>query len=825
MTKIRMFDDSFDAVTAHLPWRHFVAPGVILLDDDDALVAAIEYQGRDQSVMSDADLDATSARVANLLRTFGSGVTFHFEVQKRRVAGYPAGSGLHPVPALLDNVRRRRMNREGVQYRLRTYLAVTLTPPSAISRKLRRFFYRSAERQTASYYNDHIIPFRELVLALAGHLNCALGYAKMLNDDELVTALYNTVDLEGRDYVKAPALPGFPIKHVMQTLGVVDGDPPYRTNGNPEEEYHMRVFGIGGYPVASDAAMLAAMQEVGAEFRLSFRFECLSEAKAESVLRWMFRVHDETAMDWRSWIAHATGTGEVRNDPVSMMRALDAEAARVEAGEPGTVTGWMTVTGVVWGRTEKEVKESYKRVSEAFRGFTLKDEGWNSDYAFLGTLWGHTRPNARRSPLPHTVLSDLVLLTSPWGGSDPNAHIGYDALMRLDSPGGNGVNVDFFSGKDGSCGLVGEQRAGKSTFLAFSATQWLERVAKAKPRVVWIDADSKMSTSMVATWMCGGEFVSFGTDDMALQPLARIDTDDGFAWGKRLTMAIWDRLGVIGPDMPRDRVMTLSEDALRRLAGSPARERTLTGLADVIQSNRLRRALRGHYCKGGALGHLMDADNDRIRDCDFLTVDITALTDAADADDLVPVLMSLFRRMHDLFDDARPTLFITDEFKQMHSIYSELDELRRRGPKRNVAMMFTAHKAEDFVGSPLWPILKTTKSHMFFGDVSARESAALGEFGVTKTEKQRIAEAGERGEHGWCLYKTSKGSRIVKIELTPLELAICGCGAADKEAATELYRRVGSEAFPVAWLRHKGLHDEADALSARHGGGFLHAAE
>src|SRR4051812_11777601 len=123
MTKIHMLEDRFDSIITHLPWRHFLAPGVILLDDDDAMVAAIEYRGRDQSVMSDEDLDATSARVANLLRPFDAGgMTFHFEIQKRRIFGYPEGSGRHPVPAMIDDARRKRMNTRGVQYQFKTYL-------------------------------------------------------------------------------------------------------------------------------------------------------------------------------------------------------------------------------------------------------------------------------------------------------------------------------------------------------------------------------------------------------------------------------------------------------------------------------------------------------------------------------------------------------------------------------------------------------------------------------------------------------------------------------------------------------------------------------
>lgn len=820
MRKIHMLDDRFTDLSSELPYRHFIAPGVVLLDDDDAMMAIIEYSGRDQSVMSDDDLDATSARVSNLLAKLGAGdIVLHFEVQKRKAAGYPVTSERYAVSSLLDAKRRQRMNVSGTQYKFQTYLSITYTPPTVKARRVTRFFFRSPEDQTRQYYADHVEPFRQLVSNLAGHLNSALGYARLLNDDEVMTAIYNVVDPEGQHFVKAPTLPGFPIKHALGTLGMVPGKPMWRTNGNPDEEYFVKVFGMSGYPTVSDSGMLAALQEAASEFRLSFRFECLDEVTAENVLKWTFRSHDETALDWRSYLERLSGVGELRNDPVAMMRAMDAEAARVEAVEPGVVTGFLSITGVVWGRTKKEADEAYDAVSKRIqpKGFTLKDEGWNSDLAFLGSLYGHTRPNARRVPLPNTVLSDMVLLSSPWTGCNPNDHYKYDALMRLDSDGGAGVNVDIFDGKDGSAALIGPQRQGKSTALSLIGHQLLARIQSDdpanRPRVVWIDADSKLSTSMVATWMAGGEFLSFDAGDMALQPLARLDGDGGDAWGKKFAMAVWDRLGVIGPDMPYDRVLTLTTDALNILRRSPVHERTLSGLADVIQSVSLRNTLRSHFTRGSTFGHLLDADHDRIQDADWITVDLAKLMDEAEEMDVKLVVMALFRRFYTMFEDLRPTLFIVDEFKQMGAIYDELDEIRRRGPKRRVCMVMAAHKVEDMKSSSIWPILKTTKAHFFFGDVAAPKSEILTtDFDVSVTERQRIAEAGQRGEMGWTLYKNKEGSRVVKFELTDFEKAVCGCGAGDMVAAREIYRRVGPAGFPAAWLEHKGLDADAETI-------------
>lgn len=51
--------------------------------------------------------------------------------------------------------------------------------------------------------------------------------------------------------------------------------------------------------------------------------------------------------------------------------------------------------------------------------------------------------------------------------------------------------------------------------------------------------------------------------------------------------------------------------ALASLATAPARERTLTGLAVLLQSNRLRQALQP-YTLQGPYGRLVDSDEDRL---------------------------------------------------------------------------------------------------------------------------------------------------------------------------------------------------------------------
>ncbi len=83
MLDLTVFDDGFDTLSRHLPWDCFVWPGVVLLEEDGALMAVVEYGGRDQDVQDPAEIQQTAMAASNVLFPFTGGWTFHFETQRR----------------------------------------------------------------------------------------------------------------------------------------------------------------------------------------------------------------------------------------------------------------------------------------------------------------------------------------------------------------------------------------------------------------------------------------------------------------------------------------------------------------------------------------------------------------------------------------------------------------------------------------------------------------------------------------------------------------------------------------------------------------------
>src|SRR3546814_2424815 len=90
---------------------------------------------------------------------------------------------------------------------------------------------------------------------------------------------------------------------------------------------------------------------------------------------------------------------------------------------------------------------------------------------------------------------------------------------------------------------------------------------------------------------------------------------------------------------------------------SPVEERTLTGLALLLQSTALRSAL-APYTLEGPFGRLLDAAEDDLAIADTQCFETEALMGQAGV--VAPVLTYLFHRLEERFA-GRPTLLILDE--------------------------------------------------------------------------------------------------------------------------------------------------------------------
>ncbi|WP_114393149.1 hypothetical protein [Oleisolibacter albus] len=232
MLDFSVWDDGFDALSRHLPWDCLVAPDVVLLAEDAALLAVVEYRGPDPGTAGVEAQARAAAGVATILQAFTGGWCLHFELQRRWAADYPPSTGPHAASLLIDAERRDRLGAARAGLESRTFIAITWTPATAPVRRTVAWFTRGDPgRQVADVYRDHVEPFRRLVEQFASLLGRVLGTAWVLTREALLGFLHACVSPRPLDRVAVPLVPGFPIPACLTDTGFVPGSFPCWTNG------------------------------------------------------------------------------------------------------------------------------------------------------------------------------------------------------------------------------------------------------------------------------------------------------------------------------------------------------------------------------------------------------------------------------------------------------------------------------------------------------------------------------------------------------------------------------------------------------------------
>jgi type IV secretory pathway VirB4 component len=88
----------------YLPWACLVAPGIVL-NKDGSFQTTFRYRGPDLESSTESELVATTARVNNVLRRFGSGWALFFEAARRPAGGYVEGRFNNAFAWLVDQER------------------------------------------------------------------------------------------------------------------------------------------------------------------------------------------------------------------------------------------------------------------------------------------------------------------------------------------------------------------------------------------------------------------------------------------------------------------------------------------------------------------------------------------------------------------------------------------------------------------------------------------------------------------------------------------------------------------------------------------------
>jgi len=806
-----------------LPWAALVSEGVVL-NKDGSLQRTARFRGPDLDSAVAAELVAVAGRLNNAFRRLGSGWAIFVEAQRHPAGAYPDSRFPDPASALIDAERRAAFEEAGAHYESSYFLTILFLPPAETAARSEAWLYEN-RADAGARPREMLAGFVDRTNRLLQLVEGFMPACRWLDDAETLTYLHACVSTK-RHRVRVPETP--------MHLDALLADQPLTGGLEPMlGTQHLRVLTVTGFPTATTPGLLDELNRLAFPYRWSTRAILLDKTDATKLLtkirRQWFAKRKSVAAILKEVM---TNEASVLVDTDASNKANDADMALQELGMDYAGVAYVTATLTVWDADPRLADEKLRLAEKVIQGrdFTCMVETINAVDAWLGSLPGHAYANVRQPPVSTINLAHMIPLSAVWAGPERDEHFDAPPLLFGRTEGSTPFRLSLHVGDVGHTLVVGPTGAGKSVLLALMALQF-RRYRGAQ--VFAFDFGGSIRAVALAM---GGDWHDLGGNDVgpagseaaetwdaieralapldpaydgvALQPLARVHDVPERAWAADWLVAILIREGVpITPDV-REHLWT----ALTSLASAPVQERTITGLAVLLQSNDLKQALRP-YCVGGAYGRLLDAEHEHLGTGTVQAFETEGLigTGAAPA-----VLAYLFRRIEDRLTGA-PTLIIVDEgwlALDDEGFAGQLREWLKTLRKKNASVVFATQSLSDIDGSPIAPaIIESCQTRLLLPNERAIEpqiTAIYRRFGLNDRQIEILARATPKRDY-YC--QSRRGNRLFELGLGEVALALCAASSrTDQQVIARTVAEHGREGFLAAWLRHRGAGWAADRI-------------
>lgn len=785
-----------------LLYDSMVDDGVLLLQDG-ALLAAWAFRGPDMASSTHSEMAALSARLNSILR-LGSGWMIQCDAVRSIAPGYPEADAFpDAVTRLIDEERRQQFMSEGSHYESDYYIALTYLPPEETEERVKGWMFdgqrtrKSGAQRALECFNSRVAGFEDVFASL---FQTRRLKATREGDDLLrfVHRCIATVDHP----VRLPSIPSY-LNDVLASRDFVGGMSP-RIG-----EKHVRAIAIDGFPQLSFPGILGALDALAIEYRWNTRAILLEPEEARGLL-------DKTRRKWRAKIRGwkdqllRTETGPINLFAQEM--AHDAEEAMGVASSGDVQFCVYSTVILCFHEREDEADEAAALVVKTVQnlGFSCRVETVNAIEAWRGTLPGDGYRNVRRVILHTLNLADMLPITAVWAGEKSNPSqlmpTGTPPLLYAATTGATPFRFNLHVGDLGHALMIGPPGAGKSTFLGLTTAQWF-RYPRAQ-----VFAFDKGYSLLVLTKAAGGDFYDIGGEKThwAFCPLKEIDTAPDVAWA-----VDWlESLCALQDFKTGPRERNALTEAVLLLQNSPTR--TLTELCANVQDTDIREALQ-YYTLAGAMGHLLDAEEDMLGGGRFLTFETEHLMNLGEKA-VVAVLLYLFRRIEKRLDGS-PTLVPLDEawVYLRHPLFRErVREWLKTLRKFNGVVLLSTQNLSDIFNSPIRDVvLESCPTKVLLPNAEAANPASRDFYesiGMNEREVDIIQKSIPKRHY----YVVSPvGRRLISLGLGGVGLSFVGISSREERQLAEAHIEQFGETWSSEWLRLRDLSDWADYLDGQ----------
>ena len=787
-----------------LPWVALVGPGVVL-NKDGSFQRTARFRGPDLDSATPAELVAVTSRLNNALRRLGSGWAVFVEAQRTAAQAYPQSRFPDPVSALVDRERREQFREEGAHFESGYYLTLLWMPPPEEAARAEGWLYEG-KASTGVDPKELVKSFADRTDRVLHLVEGFMPEAAWLDDAATLTYLHSTVSTRTQR-VRVPETPVY--------LDALLADEPLTGGLEPMlGAHHLRTLTITGFPTATFPGLLDELNRQAFPYRWSTRAIMLDKTDATKLLskirRQWFAKRKSVAAILKEVM---TNEQSVLMDSDASNKAADADMALQELGADHAGIAYVTATVTVWDRDPALAAEKLRLVEKVIQGrdFTCTIEGMNALEAWLGSLPGHVYANVRQPPISTLNLAHLIPLSAVWAGAERDEHFGDAPLLYGKTEGSTPFRLSLHVGDVGHSLIVGPTGAGKSVLLALMALQFRRYKGSQIFAFDFGGSIRAAALGMGGDWQdLGGALHAEEGDSaaVALQPLARIDNAGERAWAAEWLAAMLAGEGMVIDPASKEHLWS----ALTSLASAPPAERTLTGLAVLLQSQELKQAL-APYLIGGPWGRLLDAEQERLGEASVQAFETEGLIGASSA---AAVLAYLFHRIEGRLDGS-PTMIIIDEgwlVLDSPAFAAQLREWLKTLRKKNASVIFATQSLADIETSAIAPaIIESCPTRIFLPNERAAEpqiARVYERFGLNDRQIEILSRATPKRDY-YC--QSRRGNRLFELGLGDVALAFSAASSkTDQIRIAELVAAHGREGFAAAWLQNRSLEWAAELL-------------
>jgi type IV secretion system protein VirB4 len=549
------------------------------------------------------------------------------------------------------------------------------------------------------------------------------------------------------------------------------------------DDYYVRVLTLKEPPTHTFPLLFQALYELPSTLVLASDWQREAQGTVRRAIHAKRRHFHNAKVSLTSYLTDTSAApADVLVDDSATAVVRDLGAALTELTLHGRYFGQYTLTVVLYDRDPVALERSVGACLKAFAAHDAQvtDERYNLLNAWLAVLPGNGAYNVRAMHLLNTNCADLALTFAQDAGAERNAHLGREALARLDSTQHTPYALNLHVDDVGHTLVLGATGSGKSFLLNFLVAH-LQRYS---PRTLIFDLGG--SYDGLTSYFAGQTLrVSLDRPGVTINPFCLEPSPSNLQFLFTFVRVLLQAGGQY--TMTRADDQALYEQVETLYALDPDQRRLFT-LANILPRGLAQHLHR--WVEGGQYGRVFDHVEDTVTLAPFQSVDFEGLDGVPIV--LEPLLFYLLHRATATILDTTLTstlkVFVLDEawrFLRDATIRAYVTEALKTWRKKNACVLMATQSSEDLARSELLRVaIESCPTKLFLANPQIDRSVYQDLFHLNATETARIATLVPRQQF---LLKQPHVAKVLNLRVDPKSASLFSARAT--RGATDMSSR------------------------------------